>query len=220
MLQSRRGFLIGAGAVLTMAFVKDARSFIHRNNQPLLSSPSQVIETMYWHEIPDEGYQLTLGPWSLAPPPPTWRKFFISEGIPHRTESEIERICSSHLIEPGDFDKPMGVRYWGCWFDIEGGPLARAYHLLQKLALGPERGSERGPLLEFNIGSHPGDSIHYVNAKDMLSLSLLQARLVDLGTWRARPLGRRHAASSTISKCIPSPMWHAPQRCTLTAPLG
>jgi hypothetical protein len=30
MLQSRRGFLIGAGALLTTAFVKDARSFIHR----------------------------------------------------------------------------------------------------------------------------------------------------------------------------------------------
>jgi hypothetical protein len=37
------------------------------------------------------------------------------------------------------------------------------------------------PLLEFNIGSHPGDSTHYVNARDMLSLSLLQARLIDLG---------------------------------------
>jgi hypothetical protein len=54
--------LIGAGAVLTMVLVKDARSFIHRNNEPLLASPSQVVETMYWHEIPDEGYQLTLGP--------------------------------------------------------------------------------------------------------------------------------------------------------------
>jgi hypothetical protein len=181
MLQSRRGFLIGAGALLTTAFVKDARSFIHRNNQPMLSSPSQVVETMYWHEIPDEGYQLTLGPWSLAPPPPTWRKFFVSEGIPHRTDSEIEKICSSRFIEPGDFDKPMSVRYWEDWFEIVGGPLARAYHLLQKIDLGPERGSEPGPLLEFNIGSHPGDSTHYVNAKDMLSLSLLQARLIDLG---------------------------------------
>ena len=38
----------------------------------------------------------------------------------------------------------------------------------------------RGPLLEFNVGSHPGDSTHYVNAKDKLSLSLLQARLIDL----------------------------------------
>src|ERR1700746_3751986 len=110
MLQSRRGFLIGAGAVLTTAFVKDARSFIHRNNQPLL----------------------------------TWRQFFIRERIPHRTEREIEKICCSHSIEPGDFDKPMSVRYWEDWFEIEGGPLARAYHLLQKIDLGPERSSERG----------------------------------------------------------------------------
>ena len=180
MLQSRRGFLIGAGAVLTTAFVKDARSFIRQTSQPLLASPSQVVETMYWHEIPDVGYQLLLGPWSIAPPPPKWREFFVSEGIPHRTESEIERICSSHLIEPGDFDKPMSVRYWEDWFEIQGGSLAKAYHLLQKIDFGPERGSERGPLLEFNIGSHPGDSTHYVNAKDMLSLSLLQARLIDL----------------------------------------
>jgi hypothetical protein len=36
-----------------------------------------VVETMYWYEIPDEGYQLTLGPWSIAPAPPTWREFFL-----------------------------------------------------------------------------------------------------------------------------------------------
>ena len=113
--------------------------------------------------------------------PADMEKIFISEGIPHRTESEIEKICSSHLIEPGDFDKAMSVRHWEDWFEIEGGPLARDYHLLRKIDLGPRRGSERGPLLEFNIGSHPGDSTHYVNAKDMLSLSLLQARLIDLG---------------------------------------
>ena len=68
MLQTRRGFLIGVGAVLTMAFVNDARSFIQRMSQPL-ASPSQVVDTMYWHEIPDEGYQLTLRPWSVAPAP-------------------------------------------------------------------------------------------------------------------------------------------------------
>ena len=123
-----------------------------------------------------------MGPtiWSFAPPPPKWREFFVSEGIPHRTDKEIEKICSSHCIEPGDFDKPVQRRYWEDWFDITGGPLARAYHLLQKIDLGPERDSGRGPLLEFNVGSHPGDSTHYVNAKDMLSLSLLQARLIDL----------------------------------------
>jgi len=37
----------------------------------------------------------------IAPPPPTWRQFFISEGIPHRTETEIEKICCS---QPGALD--------------------------------------------------------------------------------------------------------------------
>jgi hypothetical protein len=56
--------------------------------------------------------------------------------------------------------------------------MAMPYHLLQKIDLGPERNSGRGPFLEFNEGSHPGDNTHYVNAKDLLSL--LQARLIDL----------------------------------------
>src|SRR6478735_2621907 len=106
MLQSRRGFLIGAGAVLTTAFVADARSFIRRTSQPLLASPSQVVETMYWHEIPDAGFQPTLGPRGFAPPPPTWREFFASEGIPH-PDKELEVIYCSHSIEPRDFDKPV-----------------------------------------------------------------------------------------------------------------
>jgi hypothetical protein len=114
MLQSRRGFLIGAGAVLTTAFVKDARSFIRRTSQPLLASPSQTVETMYWHEIPDKGYQLTLGPSSFAPPPPAWRECFVSEGIPHRSDKEVGKICCSHCIEPGGFDKPVQARATQC----------------------------------------------------------------------------------------------------------
>ena len=43
MLQSRRGFLIGAGSLLTTAFVKDARSFIRANGRPLLAPPKQVF---------------------------------------------------------------------------------------------------------------------------------------------------------------------------------
>jgi hypothetical protein len=106
MLQSRRGFLIGAGALLTTAFVKDARSFIRQTSQPLLASPSQVVETMYWHEIPDEGYQLTLGPWSFAPPPPTWRVFFVSEGIPHQTDEDVEEICPLTALNRGILISP------------------------------------------------------------------------------------------------------------------
>src|SRR5262245_55618298 len=150
MLQSRRGFLIGAGAVLTAAFVKDARSFVHRTGQPLLASPSQVVQTLHWYELADEGYRLTLGPGvGIAPPEPTWREFFVSEGIPYQTDKEIEKICSWHSIEPGDFDKPVQRRCWADWFECTGGPCAKAYHLLQKIDLGPVRNSGRGPFLEF-----------------------------------------------------------------------
>jgi len=34
--------------------------------------------------------------------------------------------------------------------------------------------------MTFHIGAHPGDYSHWVDAKDELSLSLLQARLIDL----------------------------------------
>jgi hypothetical protein len=74
-----------------------ARSFIHRTSQPLLTSRLQVVETMYWHEIPDEGYRLTLELWRFAPPP-TWREFFVSEGSPHRTDKDVEKICPSRSI--------------------------------------------------------------------------------------------------------------------------
>ena len=183
MLQSRRGFLIGAGSLLTTAFVSDARSFIRRTSQPLLASPAQVAQTLYWY---DDGLKtattLTLGEWTMEPPPaPTWRKFFIDQGIPHKTEQEIERICDEHWIGPEDFDKPVCERYWSDHFECEDNPSAKAYWLLSKIDLGPELGSARGPLLEFHEGdNHPGSNDRWVNAKDKLSLSLLQARLIDL----------------------------------------
>ena len=99
---------------------------------------------------------------------------------PQNDGEPVMRMVYSLEARRADFDKPVQRRYWEDWFDITVGPLARAYHLLQRIDLGPKRDSGRGPLLEFNVGSHPGDNTHYVNAKDMLSLSLLQARLVDL----------------------------------------
>ena len=43
---SRRGFLIGAGSLLTTAFVKDARAFVTRTNRPLLAAPDEVARTL------------------------------------------------------------------------------------------------------------------------------------------------------------------------------
>ena len=65
---------------------------------------------------------------------------------------------------------------------MEDSHSARAHRLLGKIDLGLDRYSGRGPRLEFHEGdAHPGDNSFWVNAKDQLSLSLLQARLIDLG---------------------------------------
>jgi hypothetical protein len=185
MLQSRRGFIIGAGSLLTAAFVSDARSFIRRTSQPLLASPQQIAQTLYWYDggaEPKDGYTLTLGEWTMEPPPaPTWRKFFIDHGIPHNTEKEIEKICDVHLIGPEDFDQPVSRRYWHDRWECEDNPSAKAFWLLSEAGLGPELQSARGPLLEFHEGdNHPGSNDRWVIAKNKLSLSLLQARLIDL----------------------------------------
>ena len=74
----------------------------------------------------------------------------------------------------------MCERYWGHRWELMDGPCAKAYRLLRSIDVGPEIGSARRPRLEFHEGAHPGDNSLWVNAMDQLSLSLLQARLIDL----------------------------------------
>jgi hypothetical protein len=81
---------------------------------------------------------------------------------------------------PEDYDKTVSENYWWDRFEMQDGPWAKAYSLLRAIDVGPRLQSARGPLLEFHEGDcHPGD--FRVIARDELSLSLLQARLVDLG---------------------------------------
>ena len=178
---SRRGFLIGAGGLLTAAFVKDAEAFVGRTGQPLLASPAQVAETICWYDGGEQGYLLTIGQWTFCPPPPTWREFFISEGIAHEAEPEHSSIWEEHGIEPGDYDDEVDGFFWETRFDLETGPCARAYRLLKKLDLGPKlrRGSGE-PHLIFCNGDVSNDDSLWVDAKDELAISLLQARLIDL----------------------------------------
>ena len=184
MMQSRRGFLIGAGSLLTSAFVSDARAFIRRTNQPLLVSPAQVAQSLYWYDFDgdEQGYLLSLGKWrDQPPPPPTWREFFISEGISHQTKQQAEEIHRVHGIWPNGYDELIDQDWW--WktrFGYNGDPCFNAYMLLSQIDVGLKLGSARGPFLEFHGPGTPGGSSEWVTAKDKLSLSLLQARLIDL----------------------------------------
>jgi hypothetical protein len=64
----------------------------------------------------------------------------------------------------------------------EGKSQRHGARLLGEIDVGPDRYSGRGPQLEFHEGdAHPRDNSVWVNAKDQLSLSLQQARLIELG---------------------------------------
>src|SRR5262245_5656183 len=190
MLQSRRGFLVGLGSLLTAAFVKHARSCIRTNGQPLLARPKQVAQTMYWYPHGDR-YLLSLGEYMDEPPPaPSWRELLVRDGIAHQSKDEIENVWCAYGIWPEDYDRPVHEEFWWGRFDCKDGPCAKAYHLLDKIDFGPER----VPHLNFYVGADPGDYSHWVDAKDELSLSLLQARLIDL-KMPIRIVGRQVASS-------------------------
>ena len=75
----RRQFLIGAaGSLLTTAFVRKAKIFSLRNDEPLLTPPGrQAEETLFINSGFREHakWRWSLGPIDVeAPPPPTWRE--------------------------------------------------------------------------------------------------------------------------------------------------
>ncbi|MGO4438562.1 hypothetical protein [Rhizobium sp. RAF56] len=178
---SRRGFLVGTGGLLTAAFVNDAQSFVLRNDQPLLVTPPQIAQTLFWYDNDEQGLMLTIGEWDVCPPPPTWREFFVSEGVPHGTEPDADRIWTEHNIEPADYDEQVDGLWWETRFDLKTGPTAKAYHLLRKLDLGPtlKRSTEQSHLV-FREGDLSNQDSRWVDARNHLTLSLLQARLIDL----------------------------------------
>ncbi len=66
-------------------------------------------------------------------------------------------------------------------FDIETGPTAKAFQILRTLDLGPtlKRSTEQ-PHLVFCEGDLANEDSRWVDARDHFTLSLLQARLIDL----------------------------------------
>ena len=52
---------------------------------------------------------LTIGQWEYCPSPPTWREFFISEGIAHTTEDDVP-------LQQSLFERLLTMI---SWFDLQ-----------------------------------------------------------------------------------------------------
>ena len=185
----RRHFLIGAGALLTASFVKRAKAFSRRSGTPLVLSPARKPEeTLYvyrqekWNDYCGE-WRVTLGPdQPFAPPPPTWREHLRSLGHPLETHDEIERACGEYGLPVDDLDTLLDGFGWEDRWDNLDGPLAKAHYLLKDLDLGQAGSALRqaGQIMFEEFGGSPANSFTWVELRDDLTVSLLQARLIEL----------------------------------------
>ena len=183
----RRHFLIGAGALLTASFVNQAKAFSRRSGEPLILSPARKPEeTLYvYRQESDYGgeWRVSLGPdQPFAPPPPTWREHLRSLGHRLETVEEIERVCRERDLPLDELDVHLNGFGWEDSWDNFTGPQAKAHHLLKGLDLGGAGSALRqaGQIIFEEFGGSPGNSYTWVELRDDLTVSLLQARLIEL----------------------------------------
>ena len=134
---------------------------VRRNEEPLRVQLPQIAQTIFWYDNDEQGLMLTVGEWQVYPPPPTWREFFISEGIPHQTEHQAQLIWTRHEIGPESYDEPVDELWWETRFDLETSPTVKAHRLLQELDL--------GPILKESTGQPHFVFREWVDARDHLS---------------------------------------------------
>jgi hypothetical protein len=123
----RRRFLVGAGGLLTAAFVRKATAFSRDTRQPLILPPAKPEETLYiyddeWNDSPYK-WRVTLGPDDpVAPPIPTWRDHLCSLGHRLETCDEIRRVCKEKGLPPEDLDTKVNGYWWQDRWDHFTGP--------------------------------------------------------------------------------------------------
>jgi hypothetical protein len=191
MSTSRRFFLVGAGALITTSFVSKAVAYAERTSKPLLVTPDRIEGELFIYE---DG-RISLGPFILFDnePVPTWRQRLAQEtGKPIETISDAIAAGYPDLTEQ-ELDTLLDEFGWADSWEYMRSPTARAYRLLDSLDLGLLRHRPRYTrdqnFLTFIQSFHPLDSSHVVFAQDPeterldpVTASLLQARLVELGT--------------------------------------
>ena len=185
----RRSFLIGAGSILTSAYVAKANWFLTNKNSvvPLLKSNKTTTKLFFV----DQGmeYELRLGSPDFGIEDLTYRQVLaryrgveLLENEPIAL-SQFREIYDDWGITPKMLDPPDDLYDYIDEWGRKDANKAKAYDYLYGLDLfgsDDENGLRLGDL-NFIDGCHPGNDYLAVTSHDPLSASLLQARLQELG---------------------------------------
>lgn len=174
----RRTFAPELAAAFGEERMRDLRKRIDDLGKPiLLASPASDRQL-----VVSEGGTLFLGSGTSDMPRPTWRDFLQQVGgLEGRAPTPIARLIKS--FGPVALDEPVDDARWGVVYRIAYDPMAAAYHLLRCLETGPEtdRARPENGRIDLLVGfAYSGEDDVWVEAQDDFSVSLLQARLIQL----------------------------------------
>lgn len=187
---SRRTFLLGLGSLATASFAARAQAHALAEGTPLLLDPGQVDKALHLFATPDfvDGELInkglvSLGPWQQdPPPPPSWREHLHQLGHHLATPEDLARGCRELDLPPEDLDEPLPEQSWWSAWEYSESPQAKAYPLLKEIGLDCALnipGQKAGQINFVEGGYHPGSCERFVELWGDVSVSLLQARLIE-----------------------------------------
>jgi hypothetical protein len=187
---SRRCFLLGLGGLVTSAFVSRANAHSLSTDGPLLLDSGRAEETLYLYK----GFDLSEGSWATkwrvslgpdrwpTPPPLPWHEFLRRSGYDLSRPADLNRALCNWRIGIEDLHQPMDQGAWEDTWEARESPQARAFTLLKELRLDVELngpGKKAGRIRFTEGGGHPRSNECWVDLRDDVTASLLQASLID-----------------------------------------
>ena len=184
---SRRQFLIGAAStaagLILPSWVRAAERFIETEDAPLLELPTTArtrVNAVFLDGIDD--IRLLIGNPYEGPPRLTWFQYFERYyGDEYGSFEEFALEGYGVPLNPtGEADDWVVME---TWLSRDEAPDTKADSYLEQFDIGPVLGAgDTVGRVDFINGPCPGNDSRFVSVPDLLSLSLLQKRLNQIGT--------------------------------------
>jgi len=180
MTASRRTFLIGLVTTFGVTTNIDLLKKIQDIGKPIILNPPVIEKILHVYE----GGTLVLGDLSLCDIRFTWRELLLEEGWAVNDPDQILQILSEKgMAIEDELDQPVCDECWEMACGVTWNPMARAVRLLKRLKIGSNVISKNQGIGQLNFcdgDDHPGSNNVWLSVEDDLSVTLLQARLIEL----------------------------------------